>query len=99
VTADLLPPGRREGVSPPGRREGRRGQSSLLTQVAAFGLQIGDAAPTANSIRGSDLSLDEPRRIGGRRFFPIPRAVLGRVAGGKMRKQKGHVEILSFTKA
>jgi hypothetical protein len=27
------------------------GQSSLLTQIAPFGLELGDAAPAANSIR------------------------------------------------
>ena len=45
----------------PGGKNGEKngGQSSLLTQV---GLELGDGAPTANSIRGSHLPPDEPTR-------------------------------------
>lgn len=46
---------------------GKKEKGSVLTIATGccFGLQIGDAAPTANSIRGSDLLLDEPRRSAG----------------------------------
>jgi len=46
------------------------GQSSLLTQIV-LRLELGDTVPPANSIRGGNLSLDEPGVIGVRRFFAM----------------------------